>query len=622
MRLFKPFLWAFLLFLMLPGVLPAAQAQVSEAEREKRFAASITSLKHGNEDEQGAAIYQLAQLDLPPGQGIPLFQAHLQIRTGSPAEALVIAHALQGLAQYGPAARQVLPDLIRLLDQVGTVKGEATYSGQMWNWLLTAISKIGPDDPAAVAALKRTLKRCLDSPDRLNTLTLATAQVLGNMGRPAHTAVPLLTLALGRVPIATSSIAAALSHMMPEAVLAVPTLVRTLDAGQSPEEIVDALGTMGPPAKSALPTLHRTLAAPSPALACKAFAAIAHIEGEPKLTLPESVATLQQIERRRLPAIYAAFAAVKVQGTKAESAVPALVRILNSRKETWLRRTAIETLAAVGPAGNREAALTLVAAARRQDPIIALEADKAFEEFGTAAKQVPEELSALLLENGRAQSQVLMLLGALGPEAAPAMPNLTKLLRSEANVPTYSDGMRQILWLLQKIGPDAQEAIPVLTDMLLKPGKEGATAESSRRTALLSTLMRIGMTPRVLPAVREMLASNQQTAVACAAHAVALLGRQAADTVPLLLRPLRPEYRDSYMTSGFFYGYVMETSARNECMRALASLGPAAKEALPLLQTYADLPASQVYGISHAPRSLKVDAQRAIQAILQTQGTK
>jgi HEAT repeat protein len=497
------------------------------------------------------------------------------------------------------------------------VKGEATYGGQMWGWLLTAISKIGPDAPTAVAALKRTLKRCLDSPDRLNTLTIGTAQVLGIMGRPAHTAVPLLTLALGRVPIATSSIAAALSHMMPEAVLAVPTLVRTLDAGQSPEVIVDALGTMGPPAKSALPTLHRTLAAPSPVLACRAFAAIAHIEGEPNLTLPESVATLQQIDERRLSAIYAALAAVKLQGTKAESAIPALVRVVNSHKEPWLRRTAIETLAAVGPAGNREAALTLIAAARRQDPVIALEADQAFEEFGTAAKQVPEELSALLLDNGRGQSQVLMLLGALGPEAALAMPNLTKLLRTEANVPTYTDGMRQILWLLQKIGPDAREAIPVLTDMILEPGKEGAAAESSRRTALLTTLMRIGMTPRVLPAVREMLASNQQTAVACAAHAVALLGRQAADTVPLLLRPLRPDYKDSMMTSGFFYGYVYETSARNECMRALASLGPAAKEALPLLQSYADLPENPAENSRFGPPALKGEAQRAIQAIQQ-----
>ncbi len=627
-RLSRGILWvaATTFLLGIPGFCPARQAgkpagSDADTVREKRIMSSLALLEHGNEDEQGAAIYLLAQCKLPPEQGIPLFQAHLRIRTGTISEALLIAHSLEGLAAYGPAARHTLPDLIRLLDQTGTVQGEAAYGGQMWEWLVTAMSKIGPEDHATVSALQRAMKRCLKSPERLDILTVVTAQALGNMGRSAHTAVPLLALALGRVPFATSSIAFALSRMMPEAVLAIPALLRTLDSNQSPDEIVEALGTMGPAAKSALPALHRRLTDPSPTLACKAFAAIAHIEGEPTVTPKEAATILQEIDKQRIPAIYAAFSAINLQGTKAEAAVPVLVQIVDTRKEAWLRRTAVETLAAVGPAENRDAALVLIAAAHQQDPKIALDVTQAFQKFGTAAKLVIPELSALLLAGERERNQALTLLYSLGPKAAPAVPNLTKLLREEAKGTKNSDTTTHVLWLLQNIGPDAQEAAPVLTDLILEAEKEPRTAESYRRTALLKTLMSIGITPRVLPAIREMLASNQPLTVACAAHAVALLGRQAADTVPLLLRPLRPGYKDSAMTSGFFYGYVYETTARNECMRALASLGPEAKEALPVLQPYADLPEEPVGNSRYGPPSLKAEAQRAIQAIQPKAGT-
>jgi hypothetical protein len=620
MRISNHFIPLSFLFLMF-GAMPVAHAQVSEAQNAKRIADALTLLEQGNEEKQGAALFQLAQLGLPPAQGVPLFRSHLQRRTKTLAEALAITHAVEGLAHYGTEARPTLPDLIRLLDDVGTIQGEATYGRETWWWLTTALSEIGPNDRAAIEALKRAVRRGLDSPEKLETLIQESATALGRMGRAANTAVPLLTLALGRTPREIPSIASALSHMMPQAVLSVPALVRALEAGRSQDAVMDALGAMGPAARSALPALHRALALPSPEASGRAFAAIAHIEGQPKLTEAEALAVLQKTDSHTLTEVYTAFATVKREGKRTEAVAAALAQIVIRRKEPWLRRTAIETLAAVGPAGNREAALALVRAVQRQDPVIALGFPEAFEEFGSSAEQVVPELSVLLRnEDARLQEAVLMLLFQIGRKAAPALPEVIRLLQQSVRDDRFTGNPSQILWLLDSMGSEAKAAAPVLIDLLLTPKKHAGGTPFYNRVSLLYTLMQIGLTPRVLPVVREMLQSEHPTEVACAAHAVARLGPLAADTAPLLLRPLRPGYKDALMTSGFFYGYVQETSARIESMRALTSLGPAAQEALPLLQRYADGPDMEALHLSRGSLDLKAEAQRAIQAIRQIKG--
>ncbi|MCW3052216.1 MAG: hypothetical protein JWN14_1386 [Chthonomonadales bacterium] len=600
------------------AVVPAAQAQLSEADREKRISAAWALLENGNIEEQGVALGQLVQFELQARQGVPLFQAHLLRRMKTLPEALAITHAVEGLAAYGTKAQSTLPDLIRLLDEVGSVPGEANFGGRISGHVVMALSRIGPDDPQAIEALKRTLRRCLESPERLSTLLEGTATALSRMGRAAHSATPLLTLALNRCPEATPQLVSALSHMMPEGGLAVPALLRALEAGRSQEAVVEALGNMGSAAKSALPTLHRILELPSPLPAAGAFAAIARIEGLPKLTLADSLPILRHIEAYRLPETYAAFAAVKQESSRALAAVPLLTQIALKRKEPWLRRTAVETLAVVGPGGYAEAARVLLQAAHKQDPVIAMDVDQALEAFGSAAGLVTPELSALLQSNdNHLLERVEMLLVPLGKRAALAVPNLVRLLLIHDQGKQQAGSLSVILSLLSNIGPEAQEAVPVLTDLLLQSSiaKEGVPGYS--RVALLTTLMAIGVTPRVLPTLREMLQSTSPTQVACAAHAIARIAPEAGDTIPLLLRPLRTDYDDRSMTKNFALGYTFDTSARIESMRALARFGPAAREALPLLQPYADFHESG-YGRQYRQILLKQEAEQAISAIRQT----
>jgi hypothetical protein len=603
------------LLLGMLGLLPAAHAQATGPQTAQRITAARKQLEQGNEDEQGAALFQLAQLPVPPAEGVPLFRAHLQRRTRSMAEALAIAHAVEGLARYGTAARAALPDLARLLDDVGAVEGSGTNGGQIWWGLTTALSQIGPDDPVAIEALKRTLRRCLERPDSLNTLLEQTAIALSHMGPEAHSAAPLLARALSRSPVATPTLAGALSRMLPEATVSIPALMRALEAGRSPEAVVEALGKMGSAAKSALPLLRQTLQSPSPLPASAAFTAIAHIEGLPSLALPQALTVLRRSDTRRLPALYAALAVVRLAGTQAGAAVPLLTGIVTHRPEVWLRRAAIETLAVLGPQGDREAALVLIQAARKQDPAIALDYEKAFEEFGAASAEVVPELSALLqADDERLRDHVLTLLTSLGSRAASAVPALIQLLKSDGEMKRARPNVSMILWTLSAIGPGAQEAAPLLTDLLLAGEKDTNGNPRYSSTSMLTTLMKIGLTPRILPAVRKMLESDQATEVACAAHAVTLLGPAAADTVPLLLRPLRPDFPDKIMTRDFYYGYSFDTTARLESIRALASLGPLAREALPLLKPYADQP-DLLSGGLRSLSSTPQEARKAIQAI-------
>ena len=617
MRLSRSLLLTLILFSTLT-VAPAAQAQLSGADREDRIAAAKTLLDNGNEDEQAVAVGQLAQFHLQAGQGVPLFQAHLLRRTKTVTEALAIAQAVEALAQYGTKAQSALPDLIRLLEEVGTVAGEARFGGQISGHVVMALSKIGPDYPQAIAALKQTLRRCLESPERLNVLMEGTATALGGMGRAAHSATPLLTLALNRCPEATPQLALALSHMMPEGALAVPALLRALEAGHSQETVIYALGNMGSGAKSALPTLHRILERPSPLPATCAFAAIAQIEGLPKLTLADSLPILRHIEAYRLPEAYAAFATIQREGTRALVAIPFLTQIALNRKEPWLRHTAVETLAVTGPGRYADAARVLLQAAHKQDPGIAMDVDLALAAFGGAAELVTPELSALLqCDDSHLLARVELLLVPLGKRAVPAIPNLVRLLQLHDQGRRQVGALPVILSLLSNIGPEAQEAVPVLTDLLLKSGRANEGVPGYSRVALLTTLLAIGVTPRVLPTLREMLQSNSPTQVACAAHAIALIAPEAGDTIPLLLRPLRADYDDRSMTKDFALGYTFDTSARIECIRALARFGPAAGEALPLLQPYADFHESG-NGRQYRQILLRQEAEQAISAIRQT----
>jgi hypothetical protein len=108
-------------------------------------------------------------------------------------------------------------------------------------------------------------------------------------------------------------------------------------------------------------------------------------------------------------------------------------------------------------------------------------------------------------------------------------------------------------------------------------------------------------------------------AFAAGAHAAASLGPDAAEAVPLLLPELRADGRQNplsfeYPSPAYLYAHMpgKSTSDQLEAVRAVGRIGPAAREALPLLRA---LVSRKTPGDTDYPALLSREAQIAINAI-------
>lgn len=149
-------------------------------------------------------------------------------------------------------------------------------------------------------------------------------------------------------------------------------------------------------------------------------------------------------------------------GEQARAAVPALGTALRS-KDGILAAEAGRALGAIGAAAVPE----LVEALKDGDPAARLHAARAVAKIGPAAKATSGPLLDVL-KKSRAMPQVqdacMDALGALGPAAKTAVPELLKL--GEARRKALD--LPRLLVALGRIGPSAKEAVPFLTDVLDK----------------------------------------------------------------------------------------------------------------------------------------------------------
>ena len=84
----------------------------------------LNATENGSEDDRTAAMSQLANMHLPAEKGVPIFAAHLVRKTCTLSEALEIAHAVDGLAEYGVLAKSTIPALVQLADDVETPEAQ------------------------------------------------------------------------------------------------------------------------------------------------------------------------------------------------------------------------------------------------------------------------------------------------------------------------------------------------------------------------------------------------------------------------------------------------------------------------------------------------------------------
>jgi hypothetical protein len=198
---------------------------------------------------------------------------------------------------------------------------------------------------------------------------------------------------------------------------------------------------------------------------------------------------------------------------------------------------------------------------------------------------------ATALQNQKAAGQ-LRTMAALPPYASA----MAEALRRS----TGTNNFRRVgayLHVLRAIGPEAAQVAPALAKLLPEtaPIYQGLLpfyARSIRRYLLL-TLSDIGVPPEAVPVIiDEPNAALEPPTIAAAARAAGRIGTAPDQVVPFLKRALSEKGLDVAVRletievkTPRFNG--TETSPYLEIIRALEQLGPAAKDAIPVLRTRA-----------------------------------
>jgi HEAT repeat protein len=460
-------------------------------------------------------------------------------------ETWVRRNAAEELGRLGPAARAAIPTLIAAaVDVEEPVRKSA--SG--------ALERIDPEWPATPEAADSVpaLVKALGS--RFTEVWQLASFLLGRIGKPA-VAELIDALAARWQDTRQVVVARSLGRIGPAAVDAVPALAHELTSEHAHvrQAAAEALGQIGPAAEPAVPGLVQLLTDRLPASRQAAAVALSRVGRAD----PAAIPPLIQLLPDRADEVREA--AVEALARIGPDAVPHLIELLQAldakAMEEWLRvrvqaldwscRAAAQLeeggAVAIGPRSNFEEI--------RREPVKALRS--ATWCFGHAVAD------HLRLESAR--EAAVRVLAHLGSDAAPAVGVLADAL---------ADKSRRIrlaaVRALGQVGPAARSAMPGLVRALAEvdPVRKAATEALGRVDANWATL------PELEGAIAALAAELRRTGDLGQGAADALVAIGPA-SVPALIRGLASDDR------------IEREAAAN----TLGRLGPAARGAVPALQT-------------------------------------
>lgn len=304
----------------------------------------------------------------------------------------------------------------------------------------------------------------------------------------------------------------------------------------------------------------------------------------------------------------------KIVEENAKASRPVLLGIVKSRPDDLFSRMALRVLEAIGPGSSKEAAEVLAKVVLRPaDYADAVYALAKFDAADPAAVPVFHETFREVTRQNSWYKQVELakLLARYGKHAAPAAPTLIDALkgvRITDNVhDAYFQTYAQFCDTLAAIGGETPTVREAVLDLLSPESKALAAsgkAANHYRAKLFETLAGVGLPKEgdlravALQHVTVALLMDIDIVFPAAApvvirHGAALSDEEAAKLLPAVTRVLAPGFR-----FGDADGKVKEEpkdpflrfpmTEQTLSLRALAALGPRAKDALPILQALAD----------------------------------
>lgn len=391
------------------------------------------------------------------------------------------------------------------------------------------------EDP--IGAARHRLPKTLDGlVDALNSkddwLRLVAMQRIEEMGGAALMAIPVLVKRVEQGDPQAEDTLATVCKAAVEA--AVPALTNAL-TNRSPKvrgKAAEILGEIGPPAKASIPLLRERLHDPQPKVAAWSAMSMRKIDGRGEGAVPVLVNLLTNrlADMRGMAAV-----ALGEFGSDASPALPALIQCLDDR-DLQVRTMAARSIGIIG------------ASARAASGSV---------QFGSNAATAIPKLQVLARGEEVSASWGMDALSALGPEAAPIL----------ADIYSTADGRRRLsaARALMKLGPEAEAAIPTLMADL-------RGTNMGRAIMATEIIGHLGDKGRVaLPQLEDMLKHQNVRVRVRAAGAIWKLDGRTNDVLPILLMALQDES-------------INRGAARRFAAEALGNMGPAAKDAVPLLQ--------------------------------------
>jgi hypothetical protein len=525
------------------------------------------------------------------------------------AQGLLMEHLAR---RYGPTAKDALPDLLRI---VTDVKAHAYLRGQA----IDAAARIAPGDKAVVDAfIDAALK---PEPQHSSGVHERIAERLGDMGKAAWPAKAALLKIRERG-----------AWYEDYAVLALGKLA--LDDTPRPlEDYLDRLAAVDriPLEQAAAAFIHIQKA-------CLPGAAVRpphHASLQPFQVNVEQV--LRELDRKR-----------------AERARPVLLKLIADRAGGDIFvRSALRTLAIIGPGSSPEAARVLVTVLTAKPLAVTAEARLEaqsvlclFEPADKAAVVVlADGLNRLVKDEPHewlSRCDLAQVIGRFGKDARPAVPALIRALdrfKSPATIgryPAYEE-MGACVDALAAAGGDVPGARAVVLHLLDADApllRNAGPADASVQAHLLLALGKMGLPSAgeerdaVLDRLRGGLGRDQTLAFNAAAKAVVRNGAsftamEAKTLVPWLVRvvsgesPIKSDPGGSMVPLDFTY----EEGMIGPCgfaARALGAMGKLSRDALPALAPLAEQPLVDVKGTYRAEPAMNFvirEARKAVEAI-------
>ncbi len=400
-------------------------------------------LKTGSVDQQIQAATDLAQLGSQAGKATSALSAALSADNN-----LLVWRALQAIDNIGPQASQAAPAVAELLQDDGALRESALNTlRQMHSVPADVQQKVqtlcaAKDAAVMVAAVRCCLAWDLDLPDGADRTSDRLAAALANkrtsvrsgavsalatIGSPA---VPALQKALSQSEVSCLNACESLRRIGPVAVDAVPQLLTLLDdeRGSIVRAATRALGSLHPQSPEVFSKLVSLLDNESAYIQTVALRAIARFDHDS----PHSDAVIDRLQ--------------------------------NSDS----RRVQIAAADALGHLSySASAAEALSQAIRKGDGHVTIHAANALAEFGSEAVPVIRDL----LQQPGYNLLAIRLLAELGSAAETAVPDLAFLLNSPDEMVAG-----EVLAALAAIGPHAAAAVPELTKILTDTERSGIHA--------------------------------------------------------------------------------------------------------------------------------------------------